>query len=205
MEDEMEKLQVIYDQFASGYDRGRAAFDNGDQLRLLLERLPAGAAVLDAGCGSGYPVLQFFAERDCSVTGTDISPEMLRLAARHVPQARLEEVDSATLDFEEKTFDLITSFYSLFHLEMEKQRLAFSCFYRMLRSGGFAYFTLASKSYTGVDEFSGTKVFAGTELPYHHVTPEAYRILLEAVGFVVESMDLLCIGGETMLWVWARK
>ena len=88
---------------------------------------------------------------------------------------------------------------------MDKQLQAFDCFYQMLRSGGVAYFTLASKSYTGSDEFCGTQTFAGVDMPYHHVTPEAYRTLLEAIGFAVESMDFLCIGGDTMLWVLVQK
>jgi ubiquinone/menaquinone biosynthesis C-methylase UbiE len=109
------------------------------------------------------------------------------------------------LIFDENSFDLITSFYSLFHLEIEKQNQAFNHFFRMLRPEGLAYFTLASEEYTGSPEFCGTQRFAGVELPYSHVQPEAYRGLLEEVGFRVEGMDHRSVGGETMLWVLVRK
>ncbi len=202
---ELNRLQEIYDGFSTDYDQGRALFDNRAQLEMLTGKVPSGADVLDAGCGSGNPVLRFFADRGFSLRGTDISPSMLRLAARQVPEARLVEADSAALSFDEGSFDLITSFYSLFHLEMEKQQQAFGHFFRMLRSGGFAYFTLASEAYTGSPEFCGTKTFAGVDLPYSHVRPEAYRSLLEEIGFRVEGMEHRSVGGETMLWVLVSK
>ncbi len=202
---ELNRLQEIYDGFSADYDRGRALFDNRAQLEMLAKEIPPGADVLDAGCGSGNPVLCFFAEQGFSLTGTDISPAMLRLAAQQVPTARLVEADSAALSFDEGSFDLITSFYSLFHLEIEKQKQAFEHFFRMLRSDGLAYFTLASEEYTGSPEFCGTKSFAGVELPYSHIQPDAYRGLLEEIGFRVEGMEHRFVGGETMLWVLVCK
>lgn len=198
-------LQTIYDGFAPGYDQGRDAFDNSEQLEMLAQQIPAVADVLDAGCGSGVPVLSFFANRQHRVTGTDISSAMLALATQHVPSARLMEADSAALDFGSDSFDLITSFYSLFHLDLNAQRRTFASFFKMLRPGGVAYFTLASEEYTGVPEFCGTKVFAGVELPYTHVTPDGYRDLLKGVGFSSVEMTHLSIGGEIMLWVLCRK
>jgi len=54
------QLQKIYDGFAPEYDRGRALFDNRAQLAMLAERISLQVDVLDAGCGSGMPVLRFF-------------------------------------------------------------------------------------------------------------------------------------------------
>jgi len=204
--EDIEQLSRIYDGFANGYDRGRGAFDNTAQLHRLADELPgANADILDAGCGSGYPVLRFFADRGHRVTGSDICPAMLALAARRVPEARLVLADTATLDFPVGSFDLITSFYSLFHLDMRAQKETFAGFFRMLRRGGSAYFTLASERYTGQPVFNGTKEFAGVELPYSHVTPEDYRRMLEEIGFSDIETDLLSIGGETMLWVFCKK
>jgi ubiquinone/menaquinone biosynthesis C-methylase UbiE len=202
---DIESLSKIYDGFAAGYDEGRAGFDNKEQLYRLIEGLPEQADVLDAGCGSGFPVLRFFADRGCRVTGSDICPSMLNLAAQKVPEARLVQADSAALDFPAESFDLITSFYSLFHLSMDAQEKALSGFARMLRLNGTAYFTLASEQYTGQATFSGTKEFAGVELPYSHMTPKEYSELLRRVGFSTIEMESLSIGGETMLWVCCRK
>ncbi|MBC8207451.1 MAG: class I SAM-dependent methyltransferase [Kiritimatiellales bacterium] len=199
------RLSEIYDGFAPEYDRGRALFDNQSQLAMLAECIPGSADVLDVGCGSGMPVLNFSPERGDRVTGADISPAMLALAAQHVPAAQLIQADSAELNFNEKSFDLIVSFYSLFHLEVERQLQAFARFFGMLRPEGLACFTLASEKYTGALEFCGTKVFAGVELPYGHITPAAYREHLEEMGFTIESIEHRTIGGETMLWVLVKK
>jgi len=201
----VENLSAIYDGFTAGYDAGRAGFDNTEQLQRLTEGLPEQADVLDAGCGSGFPVLGFFADRGCRVTGSDICPSMLKLAARRVPEAQLVQADTAELDFPTESFDLITSFYSLFHLSMDAQEKAFLKFSRMLRLNGTAYFTLASEKYTGQPVFCGTKEFAGVELPYSHMTPEEYSELLKNCGFSSVEMEHLSIGGETMLWVCCKK
>ncbi len=201
----IENLSAIYDGFAAGYDEGRAGFDNTEQLDRLTEGLPEQADVLDAGCGSGVPVLRVFADRGYRVTGSDICPSMLKLAAQKVPEAQLVQADTAALDFPAESFDLITSFYSLFHLSMEAQEKAFSQFSRMLRLNGTVYFTLVSEQYTGQPVFSGTKEFAGVELPYSHITPEEYSELLRNVGFLTIEMEHLSIGGETMLWVCCKK
>lgn len=201
----VESLSRIYDGFAGGYDRGRDAFDNTEQLFRLEEGLPDNADVLDAGCGSGHPVLRFFADRGHRVTGSDICSSMLKLAAERAPEAQLMLADSAELSFRDESFDLITSFYSLFHLSIEAQGRAFAGFFRMLKPGGWAYFTLASEEYTGQPVFSGTKRFAGVELPYSHVTPEDYSVMLRNIGFAAVESEHLPIGGETMLWVYCRK
>ena len=88
---------------------------------------------------------------------------------------------------------------------MTAQQKAFSGFFRMLRDGGTAYFTLASQAYTGRPVFDGTKAFAGVELPYCHVTPENYKDVLKRAGFMSVEMEHLTLGGETMLWVLCRK
>lgn len=200
-----EGLSRIYDAFADGYDRGRDAFDNTEQLHRLEEGLPNSADILDAGCGSGHPVLRFFADRRHRVTGSDICPSMLELAAKMVPEARLVQADSADLQLPDDCFDLITSFYSLFHLSMEAQERAFAGFFRMLRRGGTTYFTLASEKYTGQSVFEGTKEFAGVELPYSHIAPKDYCVMLAAIGFSAIRSEHLSIGGETMLWIYCRK
>ncbi|MFA5688919.1 MAG: class I SAM-dependent methyltransferase [Kiritimatiellales bacterium] len=201
----MNELDKIYDGIAADYERGRNIFNNTAQLEMLAEKIPAHADVLDAGCGSGIPVLKFFIDHGCRVTGTDISAEMLALAAKNSPAAELIQKDTAELDFPADSFDLITSIYTLFHMSMECQVSAFGKFYTMLRASGIACFTLATETYTGAPEFSGMKQFKDVELPYHHVTPEKYAELLTATGFKILSAEHLKIGRETMLWMLVQK
>src|SRR4051812_12758392 len=52
----------------------------------LIKQLKPGARVLDVGCGTGAPTAQRFADAGCEVTGIDISPTMLELARKNVPE-----------------------------------------------------------------------------------------------------------------------
>ncbi|HSK87813.1 MAG TPA: methyltransferase domain-containing protein, partial [Anaerolineales bacterium] len=60
---------------------------DSQDVRLLdgfIERLPAIALVLDAGCGAGIPISQSLSER-FQVTGVDFSEAQIDLAKKHVP------------------------------------------------------------------------------------------------------------------------
>jgi SAM-dependent methyltransferase len=72
----MQPRQVVkagYNKITREYAATRK--DDSEDVRLLpmlVERLPRNAIVLDAGCGSGYPVAQFLAKY-FQVTGVDFS------------------------------------------------------------------------------------------------------------------------------------
>ena len=112
---------------ADGYDRiadryaawaHRVRVDERERYtRVLLERIPAGAVVLDLGCGSGIPLTRRLAERFL-VTGVDISAQQVERARRNVPGATFIHGDMARLTFPPASFDGVTAFYSLTHLPL---------------------------------------------------------------------------------------
>jgi len=77
-----------FNEIASKYMVARAK-DSEDVhlLNKLVDRLPKGAKVLDAGCGSGVPVTRYLA-RFFDVTGVDFSEKQIKLARRLVPKAK---------------------------------------------------------------------------------------------------------------------
>src|SRR5687768_13505829 len=107
-----------YDRIAERYaawagetwDGGRAKFG-----RLLLDRLPPRAAVLDLGCGTGVPVARELAKR-FTVTGVDISARSIELARKNVPGATFLHADMASITFPPAAFDAVVAFYSIIHL-----------------------------------------------------------------------------------------
>jgi SAM-dependent methyltransferase len=88
--------------------------------RRVLERaierlgLPAGARILDAGCGSGRNMVEL--ARHGTVTGVELSPTSVRLARE---RDRGEVIEGSVLDmpFNEGSFDLTVSLDVIEHLQ----------------------------------------------------------------------------------------
>jgi SAM-dependent methyltransferase len=198
-------LAKQYDLMARSYNDNRHLFDNSAQLEELGRLVRKGGRVLDAGCGSGIPVAKYFMELGCEVTGIDISGKMIELAEKNVPGGRFEKADILEVEYPAGYFDLIVSFYCIFHVKKGLQGQVFEDFFTWMKPEGYSYFTLAGERYTGKSHFEGTMEFGDYVLPYAHFTEEQYRGMLSQDGFDVLSMDNLSIGGETMLWVLVRK
>ena len=194
----------LYDRLAETYEAGRHLFDTGPQLRAFAAHLPGPSHILDAGCGGGRPAAEFFVGQGHAVTGIDLSPRMLELARRNVPQGTYLAMDMTAIDFPAASFDGVVAIYSLFHVPRDRHGDVFGHFRRVLRPGGVVLMTLATRDYTGQDVFDGEKEFLGERLPYSHDTPAMAREKLEAAGFEVVSGESVNTGGETFDWVIAK-
>jgi len=114
---------------------------DSEDVRLVddfIERLPAKAKVLDAGCGAGIPISQMLSEH-FDVTGVDFSEAQIELAKQHVPLANFICRDMTKLDFPENTFEGICSYYAIIHIPREEHRPLLANFYRMLKPGGLCH------------------------------------------------------------------
>jgi ubiquinone/menaquinone biosynthesis C-methylase UbiE len=93
--------------------------------------------VLDVGCGTGFLALRF-AELGHTVTGTDLSPEMIDRACRKAEQAGLEldfRVGNASaLDGPDEMYDIVAARHVLWNLPDPERGVAE--WLRVLRPGG---------------------------------------------------------------------
>jgi len=92
------KILEVYTELAPSYDHIRETeynTDNKDQLEMLAQLLPAKASILDAGCGTGNPVLKFFSELGHDVVGSDVTPGQLEFVKIHAPNAKTLCCDTA--------------------------------------------------------------------------------------------------------------
>lgn len=201
----MPDLALQYDDLAKTYAAGRHLFDTTPILREFAGLLPPGVRLLDAGCGAGEPVARYFVDRGDAVTGIDVSERMLALARRQVPAATFQRMDLRALTFPPAVFDAITAVYVVFHLPRVEHAALFAGFERVLKPGGRLLLTLATREYTGQDEFDGEMEFLGRRLPYSHDRPEVALGKLEAAGLAVVGARRIETGGETFFWVIARK
>ena len=111
-----------------------------DELQLVLQRLPAGARVLEVGAGTGWQA-KMLAERGCTVTAIDL-PQSNHASARVFP---VIDYDGKRIPFEDKRFDVVFSSNVLAHvpdLEMLHSEIR-----RVLVPGGFCLHSLPTTSW----------------------------------------------------------
>lgn len=115
------------------------------EVPLLLRalRIPRGGRVLEIGCGRGV-ALPVLAERltPFALTGVDIDPMALEIAARRLRAARvaatLLEADIRELPLESASVDLVVDFGTCYHVSGggDGARIALREVARVLRPGG---------------------------------------------------------------------
>jgi len=143
----------------------------------FIQRLPARARVLDAGCGSGVPVAQTLSEH-FAVTGVDFSEKQIELAKLNVPDATFICQDMSQMDFPAKSFDGICSFYAIIHIPREEHRRLLENFYRMLKPNGVALLCLGAE-----DIPDDTQSFHGNKMFWSHYDSDTYLSMLPEIGF----------------------
>lgn len=174
-----ETVRAGYNKIAQRYLQERTR-DSEDILLLeeLLTRLPAGARVLDAGCGAGIPVTRRLSQR-FHVTGVDISETQIELARKNVPNAEFLCQDMTQLNFMSEAFDAICSYYAIIHVPREEHRSIFENFYRMLKPGGYTLLCLGAEDL--VDD--SDEDFFGTAMYWSHFDTDTYLKMLREAGF----------------------
>ena len=176
-----ETVKAGYNIIADRYLAARTR--DSEDVRLLDElitRLPAGAKVLDAGCGAGLPISQMLSEK-FEVTGVDFSEAQIELAKKNVPNANFICQDITQLNFPENTFDGICSYYAIIHIPREEQQPLFGNFDRMLKPDGLALLCLGAESVVeDIDEN-----FLGTRMYWSHYDSETYLEMLTQCGFSI--------------------
>lgn len=106
----------------------------------LTASLPAGARVLDLGCGTGLPTARDLTAAGFQVTCVDLSPGMLELARRNVPQARFLRADVADLagggPLPQGGFAAVATFFTLLMLPKAEIPVALGTLRDLLEPGG---------------------------------------------------------------------
>ncbi|MBR2302918.1 MAG: class I SAM-dependent methyltransferase [Clostridia bacterium] len=112
-------VQKIYDSMGEKYiTKTKEIWSDKNHLVSFLSLL-TGNKILDIGCGVGE-VLSFCFEQGFNVTGIDISKELLTIAQRNVPKAKLYHDSFYNMENINETFDGIIASYVLVHVPKEK-------------------------------------------------------------------------------------
>jgi len=167
----------------------------------LDRRLPAGARILDLGCGAGR-VVHRFAER-FEVVGVDVSDGQLRLAKAGSPSATFLHADFMALDFDDGSFDAVTAVNSFVHVPRDEHAALVARIARWLGPGGLL---LASLSHVGGPD--RTEEWLGVEMFFSGFDAETNRRLVRGAGLELLLDELVFMGEPEaevgFLWVLAR-
>jgi SAM-dependent methyltransferase len=150
-----ESTATIYDRAATNWQRSEPILLSDFTARPFLLDWCApldGAEVLDLGCGEGYVGRQLLARGAASVTGIDISAEMVENARAQVPEGSEAALDYAVGDawelahFADDSFDLVVCVFLFNYLERAQMTATMKEVARVLRPGGRFVFAVPHPS-----------------------------------------------------------
>jgi len=161
----------------------------------LISLIPTGGCILDVGCGTGFPILNYLVEKGYSVTGVDASEKMISLAERNFPSEEFVLADMRMLSLGKK-YDAVVAWHSFFHLPASDQPDMFTIFQNHLNPKGILLFTSGS---TGGEAWG---MNGGENLFHASLDSDEYKTLLEEHYFKIAEHvidDPKC--GNATVWL----
>lgn len=160
-------------------------------------------SLLDIGCGSGY-ALRMAAAQGSTVTGLDLTPELLEIARERVPDATLIEAGMDDLPFPDASFDAVVGFNAFQFADSPERAVREAA--RVVRRGG----VVAATTFAEPERNEGTVLHLaleplraaapapGSHLPYGLSEPGGLERLLTGAGLEITE------SGEVPV-VWAHE
>ena len=130
---------IVHSRMAAQYNEREPHFrpENRETVRGRLEALRTqfGGRLLDVGCGTGF-IIDLAADLFDDVRGVDLTPAMLARVQQR-PNVHVYRSDAAHLPFAAESFDVVSAYSFLHHLE--DLRAVLAEIRRVLRPGGCLY------------------------------------------------------------------
>ena len=173
-------IQSLFDQYAPHFEFslvGKLDY----KIPTLLARMTQGSynSLLDLGCGTGL-VAEAFHGRAMEMTGVDISPEMIKVAAAKNIYSHLHVREVQTfLDVHEKKHDIIICADVLIY--MADIEMLFNSISRSLRKDGIYGFS--TQHHAGTDNW-----ILGKDHRYAHSVPYIHSVL-ERCGLSIQHHE----------------
>jgi SAM-dependent methyltransferase len=187
-----------YERHARDWDADRrdAGWNDKPWHDRFIAGLPAGATVLDLGCGSGSPVAQHMVECGLQVTGVDTSPTLISLCRERLPGHEWIVADMRSLR-PGRRFDGVLAWDSFFHLEPNDQRKMFEVFATHAAPSGAPMFNAGPVPAEPIGNFRGDPLYHAS------LSVEEYGALLDKNGFsiVAHAVEDWRHGGGRTVWL----
>ena len=180
-----------YDRIVDAWDRARWRPSERELawLDALLEGLPAGAPVLDLGCGTGRPLGARLLQRGYAVTGVDQAAQLLARARQQLPEGNWIEAEFGSwlaAEREQARYAAVLCWDALFHVERTRHGAITADARRLLREGGRLLLTSGGSPGPAFnDTMFGERFF------YDAHDPAATVALLRSTGFRIRRQGWL--------------
>lgn len=193
------KIAKSYDRVADDYFNQIGLLGLSEKaLKKFLKLLPGKAKVLDVGCGGGQDS-KFLANQGCSVTGIDISKEMIKIAKKYAPEAVFLLADLMELPASKK-YDGIWCCRVFHHISLADQTRFIKKLKVLLKKNGILYLTaFVSDQKIDYEAFDSGE----DKLLKKRLTAKSFKSLLSDNGF--EIIGFKYWEGKRGMEVFARK
>ena len=164
-------------EFLARRGSGRSTGVGVNAVRQWALALPRGAAVIDLGCGPGFPITEVLVAEGLKVFAVDAAPSFVEALRRNLPNTLVvcEAVQDST--FFDRTFDGVLAWGLIFLLSPDDQRHLIQRIADILVPGGRLLFTSCAEPLVWNDAMTG--------LESRSLGAEEYRRQLSAVGLSV--------------------
>jgi SAM-dependent methyltransferase len=167
--------------------------------RLVRELTPPGGRVLDFGCGTGV-LFEAASERAAEVIGVDLVLDAARLwkDRRGLSKVRLVPAESAAVEVEPRSVDLIVAAEVLEHIDDLGETLGF--FHQVLRPGGSVVVSLPTENRA----YRFGRRLAGFDGHFHLHDAASIDGVIRANGFRGVSSSMIPLPGPLAIYLVAR-
>ncbi|MGY1495325.1 class I SAM-dependent methyltransferase [Streptomyces sp. QTS52] len=180
-EDQRPPAAVLFDALGPDYEKAFAqAPAHLAALDWLIERLPPTARTLDVGSGTGRPTAAALVAAGHTVLGVDVSPVMVELATRQVPEAEFRCGDIRELPLDADSFDGVCVFFSLLQMTRAEQSALLRRLTLALRPGGHLVLATVPADVEDLDV-----VFMGQPVRATSFAEDDFIGMAEAAGLTV--------------------
>ncbi|MFE7963373.1 class I SAM-dependent methyltransferase [Streptomyces cellulosae] len=180
-----ESPAAVFDALGSEYEKAFASSAaHRASLAWLLERLSPGSTVLDVGSGTGRPTAATLAGAGHQVLGVDVSPVMVEIASRQVPEAEFRCDDIRRMPLPEGSYDTVCVYFSLLQMNRAEQRELVRRLAAALKPGGLLVLATVPLD---VEEFDGA--FMGQPVRVTSFAAQDVLALVREAGLTVEREE----------------
>jgi ubiquinone/menaquinone biosynthesis C-methylase UbiE len=186
-QDERLRTAAVFDALGARYETAFAHSEaHQASLTWLLRELGPRAQVLDVGSGTGRPTAATLTAAGHDVLGIDVSPVMVELATRQVPDAVFQCADVREVPLENASFDAVCVYFALLQMSRLDQSAVVRRLARAVKPGGSAVLATVPLDVEDVES-----VFMGQPVRVTSFAADDFVGMVTEAGLTVVSRQTL--------------